>query len=807
MTRVVAFSVVVGSLLGVLLLSGGEQRGTGAGAAQAGRTEVVVALPSPPLAQAADGAPRVDAEQRAFRRLLESELPEARLRWRYRLVLNGFAVDLPSDQVARLAELPGVRAVYGSATYGPQLDDSPAQIGAPALWGPALETAGQGMKIGIIDTGIDNDHAFFDPTGYAMPAGFPRGQLRYTNAKVIVARAFAPPGARSQSARLAFDPSESDHGTHVAGIAAGNTRTPATGGRVVSGVAPRAYIGNYKALVRTDSGLSPNGNSPELVAAIEAAVRDGMDVINLSLGEPEIEPSRDIVALALDAAAAAGVVPVVAAGNDYNDTGAGSVSSPGSSARAITVAAVETDGSPPASTHAEFSSVGPTAISLRQKPDVAAPGVGILSSVPDGWSSVSGTSMASPHVAGAAALLRHRHPNWSVAQVKSALVQTGVDAKDGRNRPLGPQFQGGGVIALVRADQPLLFAEPSSVSFGLLTGRGSASEGSVALSDAGGGTGTWEASVELTRTTPGVDLALATPNVSVPGELAYEIRVADNPRAGEISGYLTLRRGTDLRRIPFWGRVSVAALARHRAATLARAGVHRGTTAGQPAFVTRYRYPDDPSGIGVTTMLQGPEAVYRVLITKRVANFGVVVTSQARGTRVEPRVVAGLDENRLTGYAGLPVAHNPYHESFREPVLAAGALSPRPGKYEVVFDSATKTGAGRFSFRYWIDDVTPPTLRLRTKVVSSGRPVLVSAIDAGSGVYPDFIVARIDGQLVRARYQRGVVRVDTEDVPVGRHRLRLTVSDYQETKNTENVARILPNTRTLTATITIRASF
>ncbi len=149
---------------------------------------------------------------------------------------------------------------------------------------------------------------------------------------------------RYPRASVPVDGENSSHGTHVAGIAAGNPRTEATGSRRVSGIAPRAYIGNYKALVGTDSGLSPNGNAPELVAAIEAAVRDGMDVINLSIGEPEIEPRRDVVALALDAAARAGVVPVVAAGNDFNDFGAGTVSSPANSAAAITVAAFEVGG-------------------------------------------------------------------------------------------------------------------------------------------------------------------------------------------------------------------------------------------------------------------------------------------------------------------------------------------------------------------------------------------------------------------------------------------------------------------------------
>jgi hypothetical protein len=150
-------------------------------------------------------------------------------------------------------------------------------------------------------------------------------------------------------------------------------------------VSRRAYIGNYKALtVPTDAGVGLDGNAAELVAAIEAAVADGMDVINLSIGEPEVEPSRDIVARALDAAADLGVVPVVAAGNDFGSFGRGSVSSPGSSAKAITVAAVTTDGGQENAV-ADFSSAGPTALSLRLKPDVSAPGVGILSSVPDGW--------------------------------------------------------------------------------------------------------------------------------------------------------------------------------------------------------------------------------------------------------------------------------------------------------------------------------------------------------------------------------------------------------------------------------------
>src|SRR5881392_4430205 len=100
-------------------------------------------------------------------------------------------------------------------------------------------------------------------------------------------------------------------------------------GRPVSGVAPRAYLGNYKVLTVPTPGVGLNGNSPEIVKGIDAAVAHGMNVINLSLGEPEIDPNRDIVVKAINAAAQAGVVPAIAAGNDFSDFGYGSVSSPG----------------------------------------------------------------------------------------------------------------------------------------------------------------------------------------------------------------------------------------------------------------------------------------------------------------------------------------------------------------------------------------------------------------------------------------------------------------------------------------------
>jgi Subtilase family len=479
------------------------------------------------------------------------------------------------------------------------------------------------------------------------------------------------------------------------------------------------------------------------------------------------------------------------------------VASPANSAAAIAVAAVDMErGSPPTGFHADFSSVGPTTISLRQKPDVAAPGVDVLSAVPEGWSALSGTSMASPHVAGAAALLVQRHPSWTVAQVKSALVQSGTDGRIVGRGAAPPEYQGGGVVSLGRADQPLLFADPAGVSFGLV-GREARVRAEVRVTDAGTGSGAWQV-VTSPRERPSGARILVPATFDVPGILTLEAVTGAAAAQGVLSGYVELRRGQEVRRIPYWGRVAVAGLAKHRLRALARPGVYRGTTEGRPARATTYRYPENPRGIGLTRTLRGPELVYRVRIRRRVANFGVVVIQRARRVGVEPRVVAGLDENRLTGYAALPLHHNPYLDGFRRPVLAAAALAPLPGDYAVVFDSGTRAGAGRFTFRFWINDVSPPTLRLRTRTVRAGSALRISATDVGSGVYPESVTASIDGESAPTLFRDGVVRISTGGLAAGRHRLRLRVSDYQETKNTENVARILPNTRTLTATFTVR---
>ena len=797
-------------------------------AASAAPVEVVVGLAAPPLAGAVAHSrvlaasakagkiglatpfavsylTLLDREQQALASRIVRTIRGARVRWRYSVVLDGLAVVVPRASLQALSRIAGVATVYPSYSLHARLDRSPELIGADQLWGlPSFSTAGNGLKIGILDQGIDRSHPFFNPAGYVYPPGFPKGNAVYTTPKVIVARAFAPPSPNTRYARLPYDPKNSDHGDHVAGIAAGDYTVGAVPGRgPLSGVAPKAYLGNYKVAGASTPNFGLDANAPEIVAGIEAAVRDGMDVINLSFGENEVEPSRDVVVVAMDGAAQAGVVPTIAAGNDFDTFGRGSIESPGNAPEAITVGAASKS-----DVMAFFSSSGPTPLSLQLKPDVTAPGVSILSSLPrrEGtWGSLSGTSMAAPHVAGAAALLRQRHPDWTVAQIKSALVLTGQPVfLDVAHRQEAPTtLEGGGLIDLPLANDPLIFTAPTSLSFGLLRAGQSATR-SIGLTDAGGGADTWSVTVSPQGNV--VAAAVSAPaTVTVPGQLDVTASAAAGAGNADATGFILLTRGTDTRRIPYWLGLERPLLGRPTA-SLSRTGTYQGNTRGRPSRVSTYRYPQNPAGADVPTHLDGPEQVFRVRISRPVANFGVAVLSHASGVSISPRIVAAGDENRLTGYAALPIVLNPYLASSGRSAPVSGAVLPKPGSYDVVFDTPSAARAGPFTFRFWVDDTTPPTARLLTPSVQSGGTLLVALADSGSGVDPESIEASVAGRGTDISYSASTGQATIRIPPLarGRSRLVLDVSDFQEQKNTEDVGPILPNTRMLRAAFTVR---
>ena len=296
---------------------------------------------------------RLEAEQAKAIARLHDVIPEAVVSRRYQVLVDGFAVSVPYSRLPDLLDTGIASHVYPSLTYHLDLNRGPSVLGAPAF--SALTGArGDGVKVAVVDDGVDPEHPFFDPTGFSYPPGFPKGSSGSTTPKVIVARGFAGPGANSAP----LDRDRSFHGTFVAGIIAG-VPTDVEAGRTgfcieaeggchpavkgVSGVAPRAYIGNYRVFNVPEPaplGGCCSANSPEIVAAFEAAVRDGMDVINFSGGGPQADPRTDILINAVTNVSRAGVVPVISAGNDRDFFGLGTAGSPATAPDAISVGAV-----------------------------------------------------------------------------------------------------------------------------------------------------------------------------------------------------------------------------------------------------------------------------------------------------------------------------------------------------------------------------------------------------------------------------------------------------------------------------------
>ena len=268
---------------------------------------------------------------------------------------SSLVVEIPDDQAAQLAQLPGVKRVYQARTIQRHLDRALAVTRVLEAWQSiGGETrAGTGMKVAIIDTGVDVQHPGLDPGALKMPATFPRVNRpedeAQTTAKVIVARSYVnllPGRDPDQGAR-----DHVGHGTALAMIVAGSrTAGPLA---TISGVAPQAQIGSYK--VFGSPGFNDGSTDDAILKAMDDAVADGMDVINLSLGSdiaPRIED--DPLVQAVEGASRAGVLVVVSSGNNGSEFG--TVGSPGTAPSALTVGATRNDRTFAASAQADGAS-------------------------------------------------------------------------------------------------------------------------------------------------------------------------------------------------------------------------------------------------------------------------------------------------------------------------------------------------------------------------------------------------------------------------------------------------------------------
>ncbi|WP_238598099.1 S8 family serine peptidase [Saccharothrix sp. ALI-22-I] len=315
---------------------------------------------------------------------------------------------------------PGVKKIWLDGIRKPSLDRSVAQIGTPTAWQAGY--TGKGVKVAVLDSGVDQTHP--DLAG-----------------REVLERNFSE------------DPDTSDlvgHGTHVAA-------TVASAGVKYRGVAPDAQILDGKV-------CSLDCAESWIVDGMQWAADQGADVINMSLGgtdTPEVDPLEQAIETL---SARTGTLFVVAAGNSGAPE---TLSSPASADAALAVGAVNRDDS-----IADFSSRGPRVGDGAPRPDITAPGVDIVAAksstgrigtpVGDKYVAVSGTSMATPHVAGAAALIAQQHPDWNGAQIKATLMASA------KNNPALTAFdQGTGRVDLTKAITTTVTADPPSLALGL----------------------------------------------------------------------------------------------------------------------------------------------------------------------------------------------------------------------------------------------------------------------------------------------------------------------------------------------------
>jgi len=390
------------------------------------------------------------ASHRAFKDAMVGAFPEVAFGAEWTVVLNGIALYAPAAALDWATSRAGVARVEQDGEVTVALAQSVPLINADDLWSSKNATGstvtGKDVVVAVLDTGIDYSHPDLGGTGVRSTDLSSIGSG--THNRIIGGWNFATSSADFWDGH--------GHGTHCAGIVGANG--------TVKGVAPDVKFRIYKVL--SDAGW---GSDSWVISGVEAATdpdddgdtSDHSDVISMSLGgfgHPD-----DSLCEACDDAQTAGVLVAVAASNegpDYETLG-----SPGSARKVVSVGAMFKDDS-----LVSFSSIGPSPI-MQIKPDVTAPGVYIYSTYRNnGYATMSGTSMATPHVAGAAALLIQSHPSWTSDQVKQSLMGTAKETAYNAYR------QGTGRIDALAANNTVAFADPPSVSLGRLSSTANSTE-------------------------------------------------------------------------------------------------------------------------------------------------------------------------------------------------------------------------------------------------------------------------------------------------------------------------------------------
>jgi minor extracellular serine protease Vpr len=563
------------------------------------------------------------------------------LRHVFQEAIYGFSVEGNPESIEKLAEnSKQIISISPVNQYTVQTEESVKIIGGDEVRGFFDKNndrlTGKGITVGVIDTGVDYTH--------------PDLKRNFAGGRDLVDNDADPMETRTLGKATV-------HGTHVAGIIAANGK--------IKGVAPEAKILAYRAL-----GPGGGGTTENVLAAIEQAIKDKVDIMNLSLGNDINGPDLPI-SLALNKAVEKGIVAIAASGNSGPNVW--TVGSPGTASRAISVGASTPtidipylliegmreklriqplDGSagwnldrsfnivdgglgtkadlkdamgkivlikrgkltfsekaknareagakaviiynnlsggfmgnleapldiPVGSMTkkdgelikskantladvsvtqerdllADFSSRGPVTETWEVKPDIVAPGVAINSTIPGGYLSLQGTSMAAPHVAGACALIKQAHPEWKPDQIKAALMNTAKPLEK-NGKPYRTYEQGAGRIQVNEAVQATSLVTPSSLRFGKFESEGDVHKAFVHVENLS------EKSVRYTFDIPenadGLNWRFPLAFTLEPGEVRdvkLELEVDPAQLKGKIhDGYLTIHAGSNPIRIPY----------------------------------------------------------------------------------------------------------------------------------------------------------------------------------------------------------------------------------------------------------------
>ncbi|MFC0532459.1 S8 family serine peptidase [Phytohabitans kaempferiae] len=390
----------------------------------------------------------------------------------------------------------GIAGIWLDGKVRASLDRSVAQIGAPVAWQAGYD--GSGVDVAVLDTGVDASHPDL--------ANKVAEERNFTDA----------PDAADHFG----------HGTHVAATIAG---TGAASGGSRKGVAPGADLLAGKVL--NDDG---EGYESWIIAGMEWAVARGAEVVNMSLGGGATDGTDPLSEAVNRLTADHGTLFVVAAGNSGGEA---SVGTPAAATAALAVGAVARDES-----LASFSSRGPRLGDEGVKPEITGPGVGIVaaraagtsmgSPVDDRYTAASGTSMATPHVAGAAALLAQARPGWTGGQLKDALVSTARGNSD-----LDVYAQGGGRVDVPRAISQGVYGT-AALSLGLHEEPATGTRTyKLAYTNATGAPVTLDLRTDLAGA-----VTLATDRVTIQAGQSTEVTITLEPAKlgrGRHSGYVT----------------------------------------------------------------------------------------------------------------------------------------------------------------------------------------------------------------------------------------------------------------------------